>query len=107
MCGTERQPMHYARIGSQQLNHTSRLDDQHLSVRIDPSAGRLILPSGIVQQIGVAMTGQHRLSITAIDAALAKSVLATLSPTLRDTLTHDALAVELPAGSSLYYEADQ
>ncbi len=53
------------------------------------------------------MTSQHRLSATAIDAALAKSALAVLPPTLRDTLTHDALAVDLPAGTSLYYEADQ
>ena len=53
------------------------------------------------------MTSQHRRSAPAIDAALAKSVLVTLPPTLRDTLTHDALAVDLPAGSSLYYEADQ
>jgi CRP/FNR family cyclic AMP-dependent transcriptional regulator len=83
------------------------LDDQHLTDRIDPSVGRLILPSGMMQQIGAAMTRQHRLSAPAIDAALAKSVLAALPPTLRDTLTHDALAVDLPAGTSLYYEADQ
>jgi CRP/FNR family cyclic AMP-dependent transcriptional regulator len=99
--------VHYARIEAHQLNQTSRLDDQHLSERIDPSPGRLILPSGIVQQIGEAMTGQHHLSAPAIDAALAKSVLAALPPTLRDTLTRDALAVDLPAGTSLYYEADQ
>jgi CRP/FNR family transcriptional regulator len=59
------------------------------------------------QQIGETVIGQHHLSATAIDAALAKSVLAALPPTLRDTLTHDALAVDLPAGASLYYEADQ
>jgi len=53
------------------------------------------------------MTGQQRLSATVIDAALAKSVLAALPPTLRDTLTHDALPVDLPAGTSLYYEANQ
>ena len=53
------------------------------------------------------MTGQHRLSAAAIDAALAKSALATLPPTLCDTLTQDALAVDLPAGTTLYYEADQ
>ena len=53
------------------------------------------------------MTGQHRLSAAAIDAALAMSVLATLPPTLRDTLIQDALAVDLPAGTTLYYEADQ
>jgi hypothetical protein len=53
------------------------------------------------------MTSQGRLSATAIDTALAKSVLAALPPIVRDTLTHDALAVDLPTGTSLYYEADQ
>src|SRR6266498_5670539 len=53
------------------------------------------------------MTSQHRRSAPAIDAALAKSVLASLPPRLCDTLTRDALAADLPAGTTLYYEADQ
>src|SRR5215216_3019564 len=94
-------------LESKRTNHASRLGDQPLIDRIDPSAGRFVLPGGIVQQIGAAMTSQHRLSATAIDTALAKSVLAALPSTLCDTLTHDALPVDLPAGNSLYYEADQ
>jgi CRP/FNR family transcriptional regulator, cyclic AMP receptor protein len=53
------------------------------------------------------MTSQQRLSATGINAALAKSILAVLPPTVRDTLTHNAIPVDLPAGSTLYYEADQ
>ncbi len=53
------------------------------------------------------MTTQQRLSTAAIDAALAKSILAALPPTLRDTLTRNAIPVDLPAGSTLYYEADE
>jgi len=53
------------------------------------------------------MTSQKRLSVTTIDAVLAKSIFAALPPTLRDTLTHDAIPIDLPAGSTLYYEADQ
>ena len=71
------------------------------------SAGTLQLPGGIVQQLGEAMTSQQRLSVPAIDAVLAKSTLAALPPTLRDTLSHDAIPIDLPAGSTLYYEADQ
>ncbi len=53
------------------------------------------------------MTSQQRLSVPAIDAVLAKSIFAALPPTLRDTLIHDAIPIDLPAGSTLYYEADQ
>ena len=53
------------------------------------------------------MTSQQRLSTTSIDAALAGSILAALPAALRDTLTRDAIPVDLPAGSTLYYEADE
>jgi CRP/FNR family transcriptional regulator len=53
------------------------------------------------------MTSQQRLSATAIDTALAKSILAALPSAVRATLTHDAIPVDLPAGSTLYYEADE
>lgn len=53
------------------------------------------------------MTSKHRLSATAIDEALAKSVLAAFPPTLRETLTQDAIQVDLPAGTTLYHEEDE
>jgi len=52
------------------------------------------------------MTSQQRLSATVIEAALATSMLAAFPPALRATLTHDAVPVDLPAGATLYYEAD-
>jgi CRP/FNR family transcriptional regulator len=94
-------------LESKYTNRASNRDAQHLTDRIDPSARKLILPSGRMQQTGAAMTGQQRLSAAAIDAALAMSALAALPPALCDTLIQDALAVDLPAGSTLYYEADQ
>ncbi len=54
-----------------------------------------------------AVTGQHKLSANAIDDALAKSVLAAFPPTLRETLTQEAVPVDLPAGTILYYEEDE
>jgi CRP/FNR family cyclic AMP-dependent transcriptional regulator len=53
------------------------------------------------------MTGQDRLSATAIDEAIAKSMLAAFPPTLRKTLTQEAIPVDLPAGTTLYYEEDE
>ena len=53
------------------------------------------------------MTNPHRISATAIDEALAKSVLAAFPPALRETLTQDAVPVDLPAGTTLYYEEDE
>jgi CRP/FNR family cyclic AMP-dependent transcriptional regulator len=53
------------------------------------------------------MTGQDRLSTTAIDEAIAKSMLAAFPPTLRATLTQEAIPVDLPAGTTLYYEEDE
>ncbi len=52
------------------------------------------------------MTSQPRFSATAIEAALAQSVLAAFPPAVRATLTHDAVPADLPAGTTLYYEAD-
>ncbi len=53
------------------------------------------------------MTSQHKPSATAIDEALAKSLLAVFPPKLRETLTQDAIPVDLPAGTTLYYEEDE
>jgi CRP/FNR family cyclic AMP-dependent transcriptional regulator len=53
------------------------------------------------------MTGQDRLSTTAIEEAIAKSMLAAFPPTLRKTLTQEAIPVDLPAGTTLYYEEDE
>jgi CRP/FNR family transcriptional regulator, cyclic AMP receptor protein len=53
------------------------------------------------------MTSQRRLSAPAIEAALATSIFAALPATLRDALTHNAVPIDLPAGSTLYYEADE
>ncbi|MGH2593006.1 MAG: Crp/Fnr family transcriptional regulator [Anaerolineae bacterium] len=53
------------------------------------------------------MTNRHKISATAIDEALAKSVLAAFPPTVRETLTQDAVPVDLPAGTTLYYEEDE
>ncbi len=53
------------------------------------------------------MTNLHRISATAIDEALAKSVLAAFPPAVRETLTQDAVHVDLPAGTTLYYEEDE
>jgi len=50
---------------------------------------------------------QHRSSETAIDEALAKSILAAISPALSETLTQDAIRVDFPAGTTLYYEKDE
>jgi CRP/FNR family transcriptional regulator len=53
------------------------------------------------------MTSKQKVSTAAIDEALAKSVLAAFPPTLRNTLTQDAIRVELPAGTTLYEEQDE
>ena len=53
------------------------------------------------------MTNPHRISATATDEALAKSVLAAFPSVLRETLTQDAVHVDLPAGTTLYYEEDE
>jgi CRP/FNR family cyclic AMP-dependent transcriptional regulator len=53
------------------------------------------------------MTSQHRLSSAAIEEALARSMLAAFPAALRDTLIQEALRVDLPAGTTLYYEEDE
>ena len=53
------------------------------------------------------MTSQHKLSATAIDEALGKSMLAAFPATLRETLTQEAIRVDLPVGTTLYYEEDE
>jgi CRP/FNR family transcriptional regulator len=52
------------------------------------------------------MTGQRSQSAAAIDEAIAKSLLAAFPPRLRATLIQDAVPVDLPAGTTLYYEGD-
>ncbi|HVC81180.1 MAG TPA: Crp/Fnr family transcriptional regulator [Chloroflexota bacterium] len=51
------------------------------------------------------MTSQQRLAATAVDTAIAKSVLAAFPPALRETVTQEAIPIDVPAGSSLYYES--
>jgi CRP/FNR family transcriptional regulator len=94
-------------IELKRTNHASRLGDSGRIDAIDHIRWHAGTVWGILRQLGEAMTSRHRLSTTAIDAALTKSLLAALAPTLRDTLTHDAIPVDLPAGSTLYNEADQ
>ncbi|MDD5370553.1 MAG: Crp/Fnr family transcriptional regulator [Anaerolineaceae bacterium] len=53
------------------------------------------------------MTSPRRLSPTAIDEAVAKSMLAEFPPALRETLLQEAIHVEFPAGTTLYYEEDE
>jgi CRP/FNR family cyclic AMP-dependent transcriptional regulator len=51
--------------------------------------------------------GQQKLSSSAIDDAIARSLLAEFPPTLRESLTKDAFPVDLPAGTTLYYAEDE
>jgi CRP/FNR family transcriptional regulator len=51
--------------------------------------------------------GQQNPSSTAIEEALARSVLSALPPALRVTLAKDAFPVNLPAGSTLYNAEDE
>jgi CRP/FNR family transcriptional regulator, cyclic AMP receptor protein len=53
------------------------------------------------------MTSPRRLSTTAINEAVAKSVLAEFPPTLRETLIQDAVRAEFPAGTTAYYQEDE
>jgi CRP/FNR family cyclic AMP-dependent transcriptional regulator len=53
------------------------------------------------------MPGQNKLSQTAIEDAIARSVLRELPPSLRKSLTQEAIPVDLPAGTTLYYEEDE
>jgi CRP/FNR family transcriptional regulator len=53
------------------------------------------------------MTSQHRLSATAIEEAVARSLLAAFPAALRETLIQEAIPLDLPAGTTLYYEEDE
>lgn len=53
------------------------------------------------------MTSQHSLAPTVIEEAVARSMLAAFPVPLRDTLIQEALRVDLPAGTTLYYEEDE
>jgi CRP/FNR family transcriptional regulator, cyclic AMP receptor protein len=53
------------------------------------------------------MTSQHGPSATAVEEALAKSLLAAFPPALRDALVQEAIRVDLPAGTTLYHEEDE
>ena len=53
------------------------------------------------------MTSPRKPSTTAIDEAIAKSVLAEFPPALLETLIEEAMRVEFPAGTTMYYEEDE
>ncbi|HEX5943543.1 MAG TPA: Crp/Fnr family transcriptional regulator [Anaerolineales bacterium] len=53
------------------------------------------------------MNDQPNPSGNALDAALGKSILAAFPPLLRETLLQEAVRVEIPVGSTLYYEQDE
>ena len=53
------------------------------------------------------MSSPNRLTTTTIDEAMAKSVLAEFPTTLRESLTRDSVRIEIPAGTTLYYEEDE
>ncbi len=53
------------------------------------------------------MPGQNKLSESAIQAAITGSVLAEFPPSLLNTLTQQAIPVDLPAGTTMYYEEDE
>src|SRR6266511_1362637 len=53
------------------------------------------------------MTSPRKPSTAAIDEAVAKSVLAEFPAGLRETLIQDAMRVEFPAGTTMYYEEDE
>jgi CRP/FNR family transcriptional regulator len=53
------------------------------------------------------MTNRRKLASTAIDEAVAMSVLAEFPPALRQNLMQEAVRIEIPAGTMLYYEEDE
>jgi CRP/FNR family transcriptional regulator len=53
------------------------------------------------------MTSPRRPSTTTIDEAVARSLLSEFPPPLRQTLIQDAVHIEIPAGTTLYYEEDE
>lgn len=53
------------------------------------------------------MTNPHKFSPIEIEKAFAKSMLSEFSSTLRETLMQDAFPVDIPAGSTFYYEEDE
>src|SRR5512143_4305288 len=53
------------------------------------------------------MTSPRKLSTTAVNEAVAKSLLAEFPPALRETLLQDAVRVEFPAGTTAYHEEDE
>lgn len=53
------------------------------------------------------MTSPRKPSTTAINEAVAKSMLAEFPPALRETLIQDAMRVEFPVGTTMYYEEDE
>jgi CRP/FNR family cyclic AMP-dependent transcriptional regulator len=53
------------------------------------------------------MPNQSKPAATVIDEALAQSIFAAFPPALRETLRQEAIQVDLPAGTTLYYEEDE
>ncbi len=55
----------------------------------------------------MGMTGHPNMSRAAMDAVFAHSMLAALPPAVQDVLIRDAMRVELPAGTTLYYQHEE
>ena len=53
------------------------------------------------------MTSQANPTAIPQDEALARSILVDFPAPLRDNLIREALRVDLPAGTTLYYEEDE
>ncbi len=51
----------------------------------------------------MGMTGHPNMFRAAMDAVFAHSMLAALPPAVQDVLIRDAMRVELPADTTLYY----
>ncbi len=54
-----------------------------------------------------AVMNRRRISATAVDQALAKSVLGTLPDAMGDAISQDAIRVDLPAGTTLYRDEEE
>ncbi len=53
------------------------------------------------------MTGSPKISAKELQEIVSRSLLASFPTLLRDTLLQDAIPVDLPAGTTLYYEAGE
>jgi CRP/FNR family cyclic AMP-dependent transcriptional regulator len=53
------------------------------------------------------MTDQHDLSASTVDEAVARSLIAAFPPRLREDIIQEAIPLDIPAGTTLYYEEDE